>query len=63
MIQSYTFKYQRFNDQGEEEPVEEVTFLNRGDTSLPELCQLFENFVKGCGYVLPEGVHIGYEED
>lgn len=23
--------------------------------TLPEVCQKFEDFLKGCGYVLPEG--------
>jgi hypothetical protein len=30
-------------------------------TTVEELCENFESFLKACGYSLPEGAHIGYE--
>lgn len=35
----------------------------RGDASLDEVVEAFEYFLKGCGYHLPDGKHIGYEYD
>lgn len=31
------------------------------DSTLDEVVEAFEYFLKGCGYSLPEGTHIGYE--
>lgn len=33
----------------------------RGDSSLDEVVEAFEMFLKGAGYHLPDGKHIGYE--
>ena len=40
-----------------------VTHTIRGDASTDEVIEAFEHFLKGAGYHLPEGVHIGYEFD
>jgi hypothetical protein len=40
-----------------------VTHTLRGDASLDEVVEAFEYFLKGAGYHLPEGCHIGYEYD
>jgi hypothetical protein len=40
-----------------------VTHTIRGDSSLDEVVEAFENFLKGAGYHLKEGMHIGYEYD
>jgi hypothetical protein len=40
-----------------------VTHTIRGDSSLDEVVEAFENFLKGAGYHLQEGQHIGYEYD
>lgn len=40
-----------------------VTHTIRGDSSLDEVIEAFEYFLKGAGYQLPEGCHIGYEYD
>jgi len=33
----------------------------RGDASMDEVVDAFEMFLKGAGYHLPDGTHIGYE--
>jgi hypothetical protein len=38
-----------------------VTHTIRGDSSLDEVIEAFEYFLKGAGYHLQEGQHIGYE--
>ena len=38
-----------------------VTHTIRGDSSLEEVVEAFEYFLKGAGYYLSEGCHIGYE--
>lgn len=64
MLQKFTFSYERYDGLGEMgTPVEEVTFISRDKIALPELIEFFEQFLKGAGYVLPDGVHLGYEED
>ena len=35
----------------------------RGDASLDEVIEAFEMFLKGAGYHLQDGQHIGYEYD
>jgi hypothetical protein len=40
-----------------------VTHTIRGDSSLDEVVEAFEYFLKGAGYHLKEGMHIGYEYD
>ena len=35
----------------------------RGDASLDEVVDAFESFLKGAGYHLKDGQHIGYEYD
>ena len=40
-----------------------ITHTIRGDSSLDEVLEAFEHFLKGAGYHLPEGCHIGYEYD
>ena len=35
----------------------------RGDASLDEVIDAFEHFLKGAGYYLKDGQHIGYEYD
>jgi hypothetical protein len=40
-----------------------VTHTIRGDSSLDEVVEAFEYFLKGAGYHLKEGCHIGYEYD
>lgn len=35
----------------------------RGDSSLDEVVEAFEMFLKGAGYHLSDGQHIGYEYD
>jgi hypothetical protein len=40
-----------------------VTHTIRGDSSLDEVVEAFEYFLKGAGYHLQEGQHIGYEYD
>lgn len=35
----------------------------RGDASMDEVVDAFEMFLKGAGYHLPDGKHIGYEYD
>jgi hypothetical protein len=40
-----------------------VTHTIRGDSSLDEVVEAFEYFLKGAGYHMPEGCHIGYEYD
>ena len=40
---------------------QEVTHTIRGDSSLDEVVEAFEYFLKGAGYHLPDGCHIGYE--
>lgn len=35
----------------------------RGDSSMDEVVDAFEMFLKGAGYHLPDGKHIGYEYD
>ena len=40
-----------------------ITHHLRGDASLDEVIEAFEYFLKGAGYHLPEGCHIGYEYD
>jgi hypothetical protein len=38
-----------------------VTHTIRGDSSLDEVVEAFEYFLKGAGYHLQEGQHIGFE--
>jgi hypothetical protein len=38
-----------------------VTHTIRGDSSLDEVVEAFEYFLKGAGYHLKEGQHIGFE--
>jgi hypothetical protein len=40
-----------------------VVHTIRGDSSLDEVVEAFEYFLKGAGYHLQEGQHIGYEYD
>ena len=40
-----------------------VTHTIRGDATLDEVVEAFEYFLKGAGYHLKEGMHIGYEYD
>jgi hypothetical protein len=40
-----------------------VTHTIRGDSSLDEVVEAFEYFLKGAGYHLQEGQHIGFEYD
>jgi len=40
-----------------------ITHTIRGDSSLDEVIEAFEYFLKGAGYHLSEGCHIGYEYD
>ena len=40
-----------------------VTHTIRGDATTDEVIEAFEWFLKGAGYYLPEGCHIGYEYD
>lgn len=40
-----------------------VVHTIRGDSSTDEVIEAFELFLKGAGYHLPEGCHIGYEYD
>lgn len=63
MLHEYTFIQRRYNDKGTSEPVEEVSFFSKEVVTLEELTGLFEQFIKGCGFELPPGVHIGFEED
>ena len=47
-------------DHGEDEV---IVHTIRGDSSLDEVIDSFEHFLKGAGYNLPLGCHIGYEYD
>ena len=40
-----------------------ITHTIRGDSSLDEVVEAFEYFLKGAGYHLGDGCHIGYEYD
>ena len=40
-----------------------VEHVISGDSSLDEVIDAFEHFLKGAGYHLPDGCHIGYEYD
>ena len=45
----------------EDEVSSTVTHSISADSTLDEVVEAFEYFLKGCGYSLPEGTHIGYE--
>jgi hypothetical protein len=40
-----------------------VTHTIRGDSTLDEVVEAFEYFIKGAGFNLTQGQHIGYEYD
>ena len=47
----------------EYEDGQSVVHTIRGDASLDDVLEAFEYFLKGAGYHLKEGQHIGYEYD
>ena len=56
----YDFGKIRFIQEYEDSTVEHSI---RGDASLDEVIEAFEMFLKGAGYHLRDGQHIGYEYD
>ena len=56
----YDFGKIRFIQEYEDSTVEHSI---RGDASLDEVIEAFERFLKGAGYHLQDGQHIGYEYD
>ena len=44
-------------------PNSTVTVTVEGEIDLTTLCQYFTQFVRGCGYVLPENTVIGVTEE
>ena len=56
----YDFGKIRFIQEHEDSTVEHSI---RGDASLDEVIEAFEMFLKGAGYHLRDGQHIGYEYD
>ena len=56
----YDFGKIRFIQEYEDSRVEHNI---RGDASLDEVIESFEMFLKGAGYHLRDGQHIGYEYD
>lgn len=45
----------------EDEVSSTVTHSISADSTLDDVIEAFEYFLKGCGYSLPDGAHIGYE--
>ena len=56
----YDFGKVRFIQEHEDQRIEHEI---RGDASLDEVIESFEQFLKGAGYYLKDGQHIGYEYD
>lgn len=56
----YDFGKVRFIQEHEDQRIEHEI---RGDASLDEVIDAFEQFLKGAGYHLKDGQHIGYEYD
>ena len=56
----YDFGKVRFIQEHEDQRIEHEI---RGDASLDEVIESFEQFLKGAGYHLKDGQHIGYEYD
>jgi len=56
-----TFKYEPGEEHKPHTSVMCVNMHVADGASLDEMCQAFEDFIKGVGYQLPNGVHIGYE--
>ena len=54
MNNRYTFRCDVSDDYGHQ--VEQITHVNMGgDVTWEELCISFQNFLTGCGFVLPAG--------
>lgn len=52
-----------FKHEDKTEKVALDVFLFNENPSLEEVFHTFQCFIKGIGYELPEGVHVGFEED
>jgi len=60
----FIYKDKGFDLAGIRVPSKKVEMKLTDDAlTIEEMCSEFEMFLKSIGYVLPEGVHIGYETD
>lgn len=64
-MQNFTFTLEDGNgvDSFLRLPNSTVTVTVDGEIDLTTLCQYFTQFVRGCGYVLPENTVIGVTEE
>ena len=60
MITKYTFSARQIDTNGDALRIH--TSSVRADC-LIDVIQEIDLFLKGCGFVFPKGVHLGYEED
>lgn len=64
-MQNFTFTLEDSNgwDSPCRLPNSTTTVTVEGEIDLTTLCQYFTQFVRGCGYVLPENTVIGVTEE
>lgn len=64
-MQYFTFTLNDVNENGNfgSPPDSHTTVSLQGEVTLTTLCDYFAQFVRGCGYVLPENSTIGVVEE